>query len=588
VSSIASQLELAVLLDHFPLDPLAERLINSLSFIRRLFTKIRHLQAASTAEDSGTLSCETLVSREKFDAMRHEWTAMCRHWRQRVRNLKQVRIDGEDFLRRGRRDAESHHQARATKLTDQVAQLQAQLRDYEAARQAVQRRTDERVLDVNALVDFLMVNKLKINVMFNWMCLAALLHPFAEGTSIPEGWLTHIDVVALDDRHCECPEYANLSPRPGNGDSSSGPSSSRRPRVLDLSPPACNKRASTFGSRTGNRKRRHLQHSRHQRDCQLRPRGYSPRDMLVYSPRNVPNARNLAESGLALPDGMIWTNVREDVQYLLLCGMDFKCAMKWVSESQATAHPPWHPLGRCFIKDQKRKKSSQETEALQVKFPESSDDEAQDPSYELSQAELGKAARAEAAVDNDESSEESDEAETESKPAAAHLSATDPRESKTQKTGDKSSGSKSHVKDYGDFMRVNAKPWQAILYWLTISFLGRDPTDADASRDLYGERRRDVKRLRAQYEALLKRSFAIPAFPKTLLYEPGLWTLPVCACHWILNDPERSPLIRSRVAYYAAHLDDLNAEDPVRTQWPAAHSESDILAYIQAPTSHAV
>ncbi|OWY96197.1 hypothetical protein PHMEG_00033598 [Phytophthora megakarya] len=136
------------------------------------------------------------------------------------------------------------------------------------------------------------------------------------------------------------------------------------------------------------------------------------------------------------------------------------------------------------------------------------------------------------------------------------------------------------IKDYVDFMRINAKTWWVILHWLTISFLRRDAADTDASRDLYEERRRDVKRLRAQYEALLKRLFAIPGFPKTLLYEPGLWTLPVCACHWILKDPERSPLIRRGVADYAAQLDDLDAEDPARTQWAAAHSDNDILATV--------
>ncbi|OWY94415.1 hypothetical protein PHMEG_00035865 [Phytophthora megakarya] len=105
------------------------------------------------------------------------------------------------------------------------------------------------------------------------------------------------------------------------------------------------------------------------------------------------------------------------------------------------------------------------------------------------------------------------------------------------------------IKDYVDFMRVNAKT-------------------------------SDVKRLRAQYETLLKRLFAIPEFEKKLLYEPGLWTLPVCACHWILKDPERSPLIRRGVPDYAAQLDDLDAEDPVRTQWAAAHSDDDILATV--------
>ncbi|OWY92071.1 hypothetical protein PHMEG_00039074, partial [Phytophthora megakarya] len=315
-----------------------------LSFIRRLLAKIRHPQAASAAERNGTLSSETLVARENFAAMRREWSTMCRHRSQRVRALKQDRIDGEDFLRRGYRDTESRHQARMTELTDQVARLQAQLRDSEAARQAAERRAEERVLNVNALVDFLMGNKPKINVMLNWMRLAALLRHFAEGTAIPEGWLTNINVVALDDPRRECPEYAKPSPRPGNRDSSSGSSGRRRPSVLDLSPPTQNKRTSTSGSRAGNRKRKAsvardapvserpslspARDSRHRLDGPLRPRGYSPRDMLVNSPRNVPNARSLAEAGRALPAGMLWTDVREDVQHLLWSGMNFRGAMR--------------------------------------------------------------------------------------------------------------------------------------------------------------------------------------------------------------------------------------------------------------------
>ncbi|OWY98513.1 hypothetical protein PHMEG_00030708 [Phytophthora megakarya] len=252
--------------------------------------------------------------------MRREWTAMCRHWGQRVRSLERARTDSENFLRQRHRDAESRHQARITELTDQVAQLQAQLRDSEAARQAAERRAEERVLDVNALVDFLMGNKPKINVMFNWVRLSALLHHFAEGTPIPEGWLTNINVVALDDPRCECPEYVKPSPRPDNGDSSSGGRQAKREPT-----------------------------------------------------------------------------------------------------------PPWYPLGRCYLKVQKRKQSTQETEALQAKLPASSDDEA--------------------AADNDKSGEKSDEAETKSKPAASHPSPAGLRESKTQKKGDTGSSSKAGLRE---------------------------------------------------------------------------------------------------------------------------------------------
>ncbi|OWZ11489.1 hypothetical protein PHMEG_00015484 [Phytophthora megakarya] len=188
VSPVAGQRELAALLSQFPLDRLAERMINSLSFIRRLLAKTRHLRATSEAEGCGTLSSQTLMARDNFDTIRLEWSAaMCRYWSQRVQTLKQERADSENFQRQGLRDAAFSHQGRVRDLMDQIVQLQSQLRDSEAAPQAAERRANERVLDVNTLVDFLMGNQSKIKVMCKWMRLAALLHHFAEGTSIPEG-----------------------------------------------------------------------------------------------------------------------------------------------------------------------------------------------------------------------------------------------------------------------------------------------------------------------------------------------------------------------------------------------------------------
>ncbi|OWZ13994.1 hypothetical protein PHMEG_00012595 [Phytophthora megakarya] len=186
VGSVAGQRELASLLSQFPLDRLAERMINSLSLIRRLLAKVRHLRAVSEAEDCGTLSSQTLVARDNYDTMRLEWTVMCRQWSQRVPTLKPEHAEGKKFLRQGLRDAEISYQGRVSDLTDQITRLHIQRRDSEAAHREAERRASERVLDVNALVDFLVGNQPNINVMFNWMHLAALLHHFVEDTSIPE------------------------------------------------------------------------------------------------------------------------------------------------------------------------------------------------------------------------------------------------------------------------------------------------------------------------------------------------------------------------------------------------------------------
>ncbi|OWZ01882.1 Eukaryotic/viral aspartic protease [Phytophthora megakarya] len=100
---------------------------------------------------------------------------------------------------------------------------------------------------------------------------------------------------------------------------------------------------------------------------------------------------------------------------------------------------------------------------------------------------------------------------------------------------DLNSGTLAGIKDYVDFMRINAKTWWVILHWLTISFLVRDAADEDSSRDLYEERRKDVKRLRAR-------------------------------------------LVYGRFLF----LDDLDVEDPIRTQWAAPHTDNDILATVPA------
>ncbi|OWZ04582.1 hypothetical protein PHMEG_00023490, partial [Phytophthora megakarya] len=69
----------------------------------------------------------------------------------------------------------------------------------------------------------------------------------------------------------------------------------------------------------------------------------------------------------------------------------------------------------------------------------SSDDEIQDPSYEISQAELDKAERAETAAENDESSEGLDVSRRGSESEAAGLRPPSPRDSKTVRKSSKDS-----------------------------------------------------------------------------------------------------------------------------------------------------
>ncbi|OWY96162.1 LOW QUALITY PROTEIN: hypothetical protein PHMEG_00033644 [Phytophthora megakarya] len=364
--------------------------------------------------------------------------------------------------------------------------------------------------------------------------------------------------------------------------------------------------------------------------------------------------------------------------------------------------PPWHPLGRCYIKVQRRKQSTRETEAIQSKLPESSDDEVQDPSYELSQEELDEAARSEAAADNDESSEDSNNTEKESKPATTHLSPGNFQESKTRKTNDKGSDSKSHdasasrvitgsepqpipksnttrkrkmpVLSLATFLRrakveipsdgprrtrsklaklsyddlhnnhldmVEAACRETHVSYRIFGILVKfDPYQQSQGYPDFESHKPDIHVLKERwdleaYQALVYVPEPVNGHPPrgedgeiirapwsvmfhcrvtvlyfhevrdlnsgtldgikdyvdfmrinaktwTFLYEPGLWTLPVCACHWILKDPACSPHIRRGVADYAAQLDDLDVDDPIRTQWAAPHTDDDILATVPA------
>ncbi|OWY94209.1 hypothetical protein PHMEG_00036131 [Phytophthora megakarya] len=197
VGSIAGQRELAALLGQFPLDRLAERMINSFSFIRRLLAKIRHLQAASDAERSGTLSPWWLT----------RISTPCVASGPSCADIGASAYGPSSELALTARTSSVKGIVTLSPATKRSLNSKLSFETSETARQAAERRAEERVLDVNALVDFLMGNKPKINVMFNWVRLSALLHHFAEGTPIPEGWLTNINVVALDDPRCECPEY---------------------------------------------------------------------------------------------------------------------------------------------------------------------------------------------------------------------------------------------------------------------------------------------------------------------------------------------------------------------------------------------
>ncbi|POM76925.1 Hypothetical protein PHPALM_5785 [Phytophthora palmivora] len=83
-----------------------------------------------------------------------------------------------------------------------------------------------------------------------------------------------------------------------------------------------------------------------------------------------------------------------------------------------------------------------------------------------------------------------------------------------------------------------------------------------------------------QHNALIRKALANRDFPKSLLSEPGIWTVPDKACPWIWQDPRVTELGGPKCLSLETQLGDLDAVEPARMQWTTVSVDEEWLQYV--------
>ncbi|KAG1697433.1 hypothetical protein DVH05_016307 [Phytophthora capsici] len=125
------------------------------------------------------------------------------------------------------------------------------------------------------------------------------------------------------------------------------------------------------------------------------------------------------------------------------------------------------------------------------------------------------------------------------------------------------------VDAFVDCMHKHAQAFWERTHWVTID------VDADAqSAGIYNQRALRRNALLRKYRKLVKKSQACRDFPETLFYEPGIWTLSDKLCPWIWQDPHVADLSGPDPLNLDEQLEELDDEEPARTQWATALADS--------------
>ncbi|POM75369.1 Hypothetical protein PHPALM_7539 [Phytophthora palmivora] len=109
---------------------------------------------------------------------------------------------------------------------------------------------------------------------------------------------------------------------------------------------------------------------------------------------------------------------------------------------------------------------------------------------------------------------------------------------------------------------VHSMRKHAQAYWERTPWVTMDDEADDKSAELHKYRAMRRAVLVRQHNALVRKALANRDFPKSLLSEPGIWTVPDKACPWIWQDPRVTELGGPKCLSLETQLGDLDAIEP--------------------------
>jgi len=340
--SLDLQREVASVITEFSVPNLAQRVVGTVSLLRRLAIE-RQLMDVQLGQDSSGNARDAVAARGEVVRLELALKVQAEHFERRFQTLTSNREYTSQEFKEDLRLMMEEHERNVAGLKEQVASLTRALDDATVHRQSLERQLRQARFDSGEVMNFLNDNA---RLMLHWPRLLGLLKHFQDGTSVPSAWNTMITVTALDDptgasgvhtrqdRSDEGEQQENGPPPPAvdlTGDTASEvsrESSSKRPRFS-----SGRKRTSGQASLQTPSASDELQEAPSKWDETSYEGCRSAQDKLALSETEA--RYQLANFPIA------WDDLRLDVQMIMRAGIGYTGALQWIGEDRK-AHTLFH------------------------------------------------------------------------------------------------------------------------------------------------------------------------------------------------------------------------------------------------------
>lgn len=311
-------------------DRLSKRVVGLTHTLSRLLEAYRVLRSQIQAKDLDAVK-ELAAAKAEIDRLHLEWDYMCRYWGNELRSLTKHCTRTEDLLVEEVRGQSDEHRKEVRALEARIQDLESKLQASESECLALQDQVTSGSLNKVGAWSFTKFMRTKTHITGHWKRLHDLFEHFLQGTDVPAAWMTQVMIMSEDS--------SNQVPFPSKKEIDQLIAAAQAP-VIDLTKQAASSQRKSSKARAtapstggeGQRKKSPVK-LRSVRKLQTRPTDYRPsRDPARELAR--PYERIYVDAAKALPKGMVWTDVRADVQVLMRMNLEYKMAFELVAEDR--------------------------------------------------------------------------------------------------------------------------------------------------------------------------------------------------------------------------------------------------------------
>jgi hypothetical protein len=334
--------EVASIITEFNVPSLAQRVIGTVSLLRRLAID-RQLIQAQLGQDNNTSARDAVQARSEIVRLELALKVQAEQFNRQLQTLTSNRKYTSQEFKEDIRVLMTEHEHNIAGLKEQVASLTSDLDDAMVHRQSLERQLQQARFDAGEVMNYLADQS---QVMMHWPRLLDLLKHLQDGTPVPSASNTMITVTVLDDPTAAPGAYVRQQRSDDEETKESGPPASAIDLTGDTASESSrgisSKRRRSSGSQGSVSKRASLQAPEAPDTIQEFPSDWD--ETSCEGCRAASDTLLLSESrarALLADFPIAWDDLRLDVQMLMRHGVLYPGALEWLGEDRV-AHKCFH------------------------------------------------------------------------------------------------------------------------------------------------------------------------------------------------------------------------------------------------------